>query len=172
MFQPDDTKHCKLCDVCIKDYDHHCLFLNQCIGRGNHRSFLLFILSMMTAHLLFIASATSYLYNNPASGSDDDDDDGGGGGGLSSWLSYLGEEFWVVALMVMNALTLLWEVWLLSEQFDAIATGTTTYFRHFDAPAGRRPLGQRWVTVLTFLLEGRRCVSRGPGGGDQTAIDI
>uniref|UniRef100_A0A3Q2YE39 Palmitoyltransferase n=1 Tax=Hippocampus comes TaxID=109280 RepID=A0A3Q2YE39_HIPCM len=116
--EPDYTKHCKLCDVCVQDYDHHCLFLNRCIGQANHRLFLFFILSMVIWHLLFVATATSYLYNKMSASN------------LSSWLTFLGGEFWVTAMVVMNALTLLWEVWLLTEQFHAIAIATTTYFRH------------------------------------------
>ncbi|XP_044229524.1 putative ZDHHC-type palmitoyltransferase 6 isoform X1 [Thunnus albacares] len=162
LFQPDNTKHCKLCEVCIKDYDHHCLFLNRCVGRGNHRLFLFFILSMVTAHLLFVATATSYLYDKmPASSHS-----------LSLWLTLLGEEFWVVVMMIMNALTLLWEVWLLTEQFDAVAMGTTTYFRHCENSVRQRSLGQRWVTVLSFLLEGRRRVGGIHTREDKTAIDI
>lgn len=162
LFLPDNTKHCKLCDVCIKDYDHHCLFLNRCIGRGNHRLFLLFVLSMVIAHLLFVATAASYLLDKiPA-----------GGHSLSSWITLLGGDFWVVVLMSMNALTLLWEVWLLSEQFDAVATGTTTYFRQRASSARQRSLGQRWAVVIMFLLEGRRRVGSRQTKEDKTAIDI
>ncbi|XP_078129732.1 uncharacterized protein LOC144532697 [Sander vitreus] len=161
LFQPDFTKHCKLCDVCIKDYDHHCLFLNRCVGRGNHRLFIFFILFMVIAHLLFVATATSYLYDKMPAGNHS----------LSLWLTLLGEEFWVVVMMVMNALTLLWEAWLLTEQFDAVATGTTTYFRQCESKARQRSLGQRWVKVLSFLLEGRRRVGSGQKE-DKTSIDI
>lgn len=143
----------------MRDYDHHCLFLNRCIGRGNHRLFLLFILSMALAHILFIATATNYLYARVPAGNRS----------LSSWISVSGEEFWVVVMAIMNALTIFWEVWLLTEQFDAIALGTTTYFRQCEPSAWQPSLGQRWVTVLSFLLEGRRQVGRGQ---DKTAIDI
>jgi len=74
-----------------------------------------------------------------------------------------------VVMMVMNALTLFWEVWLLIEQFDAVATGTTTYFRQCESSAQQRSLGQRWVVVLSFLLEGR---SSRQTREDKTAIDI
>ncbi|XP_059179781.1 putative ZDHHC-type palmitoyltransferase 6 [Centropristis striata] len=161
LFAPDYTKHCKLCDVCVKDYDHHCLFLNRCVGRGNHRLFISFILSMATAHILFIATAGSFLrdrmYFVTLS--------------WSVWLLLFGEEFWVVAMTVLNMLTLLWEVWLLIEQFDAIATGTTTYFRQCESSARQRSLAQRWVIVLSFLLEGRKRVGSGQKE-DQTSIDI
>ncbi|KAL6101803.1 uncharacterized protein ACO6RY_16969 [Pungitius sinensis] len=162
MFPPDYTKHCKLCEMCIKDYDHHCLFLNRCVGRGNHRLFLFFIFSMGIAHLLFVATATSYLCGKMPLGNRS----------FSLWLTLFGEEFWVVAMVVMNALTLLWEVWLLIEQFDAVATGTTTYFRQCESSARQRSLGQRWVIVLSYLLEGRRRVGRGQLRADKAAIDI
>ena len=31
--------HCGVCNICIKDYDHHCIFFGKCIGGGNMRSF-------------------------------------------------------------------------------------------------------------------------------------
>uniref|UniRef100_A0A667YD32 Palmitoyltransferase n=1 Tax=Myripristis murdjan TaxID=586833 RepID=A0A667YD32_9TELE len=160
--EPDYSKHCKLCDVCVKDYDHHCLFLNRCVGRSNHRLFLLFLLSMVIAHLLFVTIAMNYLYGKMSVGNHS----------LSSWLTMLGAEFWVVVMVIMNALTLLWEVWLLTEQFDAIAMGTTTYFRQCETSARQRSLGQRWVTVVSFLLEGRRRVGRAQTRQEKTAIDI
>lgn len=162
LFLPDFTKHCKLCDVCVKDYDHHCLFLNRCVGRANHRLFLLFVLAMVVAHLLFVATATNYLLDKmPA-----------GGRGLSAWLALLGEEFWVVALMSMNALTLLWEAWLLSEQLEAVATGTTTYFRQCEGSPRPRSLAQRLAVLLRFLLDGRRRVGRREMGENKSAVDI
>ena len=30
-----DAYHCEDCDVCIEDYDHHCVFFSKCIGGGN-----------------------------------------------------------------------------------------------------------------------------------------
>ncbi|XP_046886158.1 palmitoyltransferase akr1 isoform X1 [Hypomesus transpacificus] len=162
LFQPDHTKHCKLCDVCVRDYDHHCLFLNCCVGQGNHRLFLVFILSMVTAHLFFVAVATRYLYVAFVVG----------GWSLSSGLSVLGTEFWVVVMATLNAFTLLWEAWLLTEQFDAIAMGTTTYFRQCETSMRQRSLGQRLMAVLIFLLEGRQRVGRGLTEQDSPSIDI
>lgn len=148
--------------MCIKDYDHHCLFLNRCIGRGNHRLFLVFILSMVAAHLLFVATGISYLNSKIP----------GGSHSFSLWLTLLGEDFWVVVMMIMNGLTLIWEVWLLTEQFDAVATGTTTYFKQCESTARQQSLAQRWVIVLSFLMEGRRRVGSRQAREDKTAIDI
>lgn len=95
-----------------------------------------------------------------------------GGRSLSTWLTLLGEEFWVAVLMSMNALTLLWEAWLLTEQFEAVATATTTYFRQCETSARQRSLGQRWIVVLKFLLEGRRRLGSREMRENKTAIDI
>lgn len=117
---------------------------------------------MVIAHLLFVATAIAYLLDKIPPG----------GRTLSWWLMLLGGEFWVVVLMSLNALTLLWEVWLLREQFDAVAAGTTTYFRQGGNSAQQRSLRQRWVTVITFLLEGGRRVNCGQTGEGKTPIDI
>lgn len=47
-----NTKHCSLCNKCIEGFDHHCKWLNQCIGRKNYRCF---IVSISTACLLSLA---------------------------------------------------------------------------------------------------------------------
>lgn len=117
---------------------------------------------MVIAHLLFVATAIAYLLHKLPPG----------GHSLSGWLTLMGGEFWVVVLMSLNALTLLWEVWLLREQFDAVAAGTTTYFRQGGGSAQQRSLGQRWVTVITFLLEGGRRGRSGQMGEGKTPIDI
>ena len=31
--------HCRLCDVCIEGFHHHCIFYSKCIGQGNLSSF-------------------------------------------------------------------------------------------------------------------------------------
>ena len=31
----NDMDHCDDCDLCIYDYDHHCVFFSKCIGGGN-----------------------------------------------------------------------------------------------------------------------------------------
>ncbi|KAI4877635.1 hypothetical protein NFI96_022987 [Prochilodus magdalenae] len=140
LFQVDNSKHCRLCDFCVMDYDHHCLFLNHCVGRDNHRVFVLFILAMIVAHLIFTSTAAYYLYWMLAVEEH------------WSWSSLTGREAWVLLLLVLNILTLLWQAWLLSGQLDAISTGTTTYFRR----SNHKPAwGERLATVVSFLVEGK-----------------
>ena len=49
------TYHCDICDVCVDGYDHHCVFVGKCIGRGNmgqFKEFLLIIFGTMIYGLI------------------------------------------------------------------------------------------------------------------------
>lgn len=46
MIQPPRAKHCKDCNACVLREDHHCPFLNNCIGQRNYAFFYGFIVSL------------------------------------------------------------------------------------------------------------------------------
>lgn len=44
--------HCMYCDACTPDLDHHCHFVDNCVGIGNRRIFVIFTLFASTGCLL------------------------------------------------------------------------------------------------------------------------
>lgn len=38
------SKHCSVCDRCCFEFDHHCNFLNNCIGSKNYKPFLALVI--------------------------------------------------------------------------------------------------------------------------------
>jgi len=38
--------HCIICNVCIVEFDHHCFWVNNCIGANNLTRFVVFLFSV------------------------------------------------------------------------------------------------------------------------------
>lgn len=41
------SRHCNICNKCVNRFDHHCPWINNCVGAGNHGWFYLYILSTL-----------------------------------------------------------------------------------------------------------------------------
>lgn len=41
---PKRGYHCDICGVCIKQYDHHCTWINNCVGKSNISRFIFFLI--------------------------------------------------------------------------------------------------------------------------------
>jgi len=51
------SRHCTICNRCIERFDHHCPWMNNCIGVGNNNAFLTFLFSLSTSQLTAIGSS-------------------------------------------------------------------------------------------------------------------
>ncbi|KAM6197951.1 palmitoyltransferase ZDHHC15-like [Sarcoramphus papa] len=60
LIKPDRCHHCSVCAICMLKMDHHCPWVNNCIGFSNYKFFLLF-LAYSLLYCLYIA-ATVFKY--------------------------------------------------------------------------------------------------------------
>ncbi|XP_065183460.1 uncharacterized protein LOC135814289 [Sycon ciliatum] len=115
---PPVTKHCRLCEVCVENFDHHCLWLNRCVGYLNMRLFVFLLMTLVLTNLSFCIGGYRFLLykNYPASNFPQ----------VFQLLS--SKEPWVCWLMAMNVLCCSIAAKLLLDKLVVISQGCTAYF--------------------------------------------
>ena len=137
---PPYTKHCKLCQRCYINMDHHCLFMYVCIAYNNHRAFVRFISVVIIAMACFIAlsiDCLNYLY--PARDVD-----------MTLIWEMFQEQPMIWSLMIMNLLSMFWLFNQLRFQFLVVSKGQTQYFQ--TKMHSNLSTFARVMNVINFLL--------------------
>jgi palmitoyltransferase len=51
------SRHCVICNSCIERYDHHCPWINNCVGIKNHNLFVLYLLLQIVSIIVTLAQS-------------------------------------------------------------------------------------------------------------------
>ncbi|KAJ7307978.1 hypothetical protein JRQ81_008477 [Phrynocephalus forsythii] len=60
--QPMRAKHCRTCQHCVRRYDHHCPWVENCIGERNHPLFIVYLALQLVVLLWALLEAWSGLH--------------------------------------------------------------------------------------------------------------
>ena len=62
IIRPKESRHCFICDKCVDRFDHHCHWVNNCVGIGNHSFFYVYLICIWS-YIIFTCFIGVYNFN-------------------------------------------------------------------------------------------------------------
>ncbi len=59
------SSHCRICNCCILRRDHHCNFINKCVGYNNNKLFFIYLIYQMIFAFIFFRGFITYYNSDP-----------------------------------------------------------------------------------------------------------
>ena len=56
------TKHCIICEKCVEEFDHHCFWVGNCIGKNNYLLFFIFLVFVIFNTVFNFLITTYYVF--------------------------------------------------------------------------------------------------------------
>ncbi|CAI7672984.1 unnamed protein product [Penicillium pancosmium] len=119
--KPLRSKHCRRCGRCVSKHDHHCPWIDNCVGANNLRHFVLYIVSLEVGIILFVQLTVRYINALPAPTAATCNV-------INDTLcSYVTRDTFTLVLNIWVILQLVWVTMLCAVQLVQISRNQTTY---------------------------------------------
>ncbi|KAJ5084272.1 hypothetical protein NUU61_008851 [Penicillium alfredii] len=119
--KPLRSKHCRRCGRCVAKHDHHCPWIDNCVGANNIRHFVLYILCLEVGIILFVQLTIRYINNLPALKNAQCNI-------INDTLcDYVSRDTFTLTLNIWITLQLVWVTMLCAVQLVQISRNQTTY---------------------------------------------
>uniref|UniRef100_A0A0E0G2M9 S-acyltransferase n=1 Tax=Oryza nivara TaxID=4536 RepID=A0A0E0G2M9_ORYNI len=134
IVRPVRSKHCSTCDRCVEQFDHHCPWVSNCIGKKNKWEFFMFLILEVSAMIITGVTAIIRVVGDPDSPAS-----------FGGWLNYSATNHpWVVSFVVMDLFLFFGVITLTVVQASQISRNLTTNemanamrYSYLRGPGGR-----------------------------------
>ncbi|KAJ5605922.1 hypothetical protein N7510_008703 [Penicillium lagena] len=119
--KPLRSKHCRRCARCVAKHDHHCPWIDNCVGANNIRHFVLYIVCLEIGIILFVQLTIAYIntLTAPMNVKCNVIND--------TLCDYVSRDTFTLVLNVWITLQLIWVTMLCAVQLVQISRNQTTY---------------------------------------------
>ena len=64
VIRTERSRHCNICNRCVDRFDHHCPWINNCVGTKNHGYFFLYIIFTILYITLILSLSAIMILNS------------------------------------------------------------------------------------------------------------